>query len=79
VQFRPVDLVAEAPQTIGVDGVQPGEWIVVVGQHLLASEPEPQARLHAIEWDRILELQQLQRQDLLREFMERQQRAAGES
>jgi RND family efflux transporter MFP subunit len=79
VHFRPVDLVAEAPQTIGVDGVQPGEWIVVVGQHLLASEPEPQARLHAIEWDRILELQQLQRQDLLREFMERQQRAAGES
>ena len=74
VQFRPVDVIAEAPQTIGADGVAPGEWVVVVGQHLLAGQTEPQARARAIEWDRIIELQQLQRQDLLREFMERQQR-----
>lgn len=79
VQFRPIDVVAEAPQTVGVKGVQPGEWIVVVGQHLLATQPEPEARLRVIEWDRILELQQLQRQDLLREFMQRQQRTGRES
>ena len=79
VQFRPVGVIAEAPQTIGVDGVRAGEWVVVVGQHLLAVEREPHARLHPIDWDRILELQQLQRQDLLREFMDRQQRSPGES
>jgi hypothetical protein len=62
-----------------VTGVRPGEWIVAVGQHLLAAEPEPRARLHAIEWDKIIELQQLQRQDLLKEFMERQQEARSES
>jgi RND family efflux transporter MFP subunit len=79
VQFRPIDVVAEAPQTAGVSGVQPGEWVIVVGQHLLATQPEPEARLRAIDWDRILELQQLQRQDLLREFMQRQQRTGKES
>ena len=78
VEFRPVDIVAEAPQTVGVEGVRPGEWVVVVGQHLLATDTEPSARLRAIEWERILELQQLQRQDLLRDFMERQQRAGRE-
>jgi len=79
MEFRRVEVVAEAPQTVGVGGVRPGEWVVVVGQHLLATETEPTARLRAIEWDRILELQQLQRQDVLRDFMERQQSAAGES
>jgi HlyD family secretion protein len=74
-----VDVVAEAAQTVGVGGVAAGEWVVVVGQHLLAAEPEPEARPRAIEWDRILELQQLQRQDLLREFMERQQRGGKEN
>ncbi len=78
VQFRRIDVVAEAPQTAGVQGVRPGEWVVVVGQHLLAAQVDPEARLRGIEWDRILELQQLQRQDLLREFMERQQRTGKE-
>ena len=79
VQFRQVEVVAASAQTVGVSGVRPGEWVVVVGQHLLPGEQDPQARLRAIEWDRILELQQLQRQDLLREFMERQQRSGGRS
>jgi RND family efflux transporter MFP subunit len=74
VEFRPVDVVAEAPQTIGAQGIAPGEWVVVIGQHLLASQTEPEARVRAIDWDRIIELQQLQRQDVLREFMQRQQR-----
>jgi multidrug efflux pump subunit AcrA (membrane-fusion protein) len=75
VQFRPVEIVAQAPESAGVKGVAPGEWVVVVGQHLLAQEREPMARVRAVEWNRIMELQQLQREDLLREFMERQQRA----
>lgn len=77
VQFRGAEVVAEAAQIVGVDGVEPGEWVVVVGQHLLAGDTEPQARPRAIGWDRIIELQQLQRQELLREFMERQQRGKG--
>jgi HlyD family secretion protein len=81
VPFRPVDVRAEGAQTVGVSGVEPGEWVVVVGQHLLSNQARdnaPRARLRAIEWDRILELQGMQRQDLLQQFMERQQRIAGE-
>jgi RND family efflux transporter MFP subunit len=75
VPFRRIDVVAEADQIIGVTGVKPGEWVVVVGQHLLASqggEGPPEARVRTIEWDRIIQLQQLQRQDLLDQFLERQ-------
>lgn len=76
VPFRKLDVVAEAAQTIGVTGLKPGEWVVVVGQHLLAGQgggTAPQARVRVLGWDRIMEMQQLQRDDLLREFMERQQ------
>ncbi|MGH9311137.1 MAG: efflux RND transporter periplasmic adaptor subunit [Vicinamibacterales bacterium] len=78
VPFRAVEIVAEAAQTVGVEGVKPGEWVVVIGQHLLSrtAEGAPDARVRPMEWDRILELQQLQREDLLEDFLDRQ-RAAG--
>ena len=79
--FRPVDIVAAGPQTIGVRGVEAGDWVVVIGQHLPSAETggaAPKARARAIEWDRLLQLQRLQRDDLLREFMERQQRLAAQ-
>jgi RND family efflux transporter MFP subunit len=82
IPFRPVNIIAEGPQTIGLSGVQPGEWVVVVGQHLLSAQggPEPPiARVRVIAWERILELQGLQRQDLLRRFMEKQQRLASDA
>jgi hypothetical protein len=80
--FRPVELVAEGAQTMGIDGVAPGEWVVVVGQHLLSAQTggsAPQARIRIIEWDRVIDLQGLQRQDVLRQFMERQQQLAVET
>jgi RND family efflux transporter MFP subunit len=79
LQFRTVEIVAEGPQTTGLRGIHPGVWVVVVGQHLLsaqAGDGPPQGRVRAIAWDRILELQRLQRDDLLRDFMDRQQRLA---
>lgn len=81
VPFRPVEVRAEGAQTVGVSGVEPGEWVIVVGQHLLSSqggEQAPRARVRAVEWDRILELQGLQRQDLLEQFMKKQQRLAAQ-
>jgi HlyD family secretion protein len=81
VPFRPVEVRAEGAQTVGVSGVEPGEWVIVVGQHLLSTqggEQAPRARVRAVEWDRILELQGLQRQDLLEQFMEKQQRLAAQ-
>ena len=81
VPFRPVVVRAEGDQTVGISGVEPGEWVVVVGQHLLSAQggaSAPRARVRAIDWDRILELQGLQRQDLLEQFMEKQQRLAAD-
>jgi len=82
VPFRPVEVRAEGEQTVGISGVEPGEWVVVVGQHLLSSQGDanaPRARVRPIAWDRILELQGLQRQDLLEQFMEKQQRLGAEA
>jgi RND family efflux transporter MFP subunit len=79
LRFQAVEIVAEGAQTTGIRGVAAGAWVVVVGQHLLAAqtgEGPPQGRVRRIAWDRILELQRLQRDDLLRDFMERQQKLA---
>ena len=79
IPFRPVEVIAEGAQTVGVANVRPEEWVVVVGQHLLAAQAGsavPQSRIRVVAWDRILHLQGLQRQDLLRQFMEKQQRLA---
>jgi RND family efflux transporter MFP subunit len=108
---RPVRVRAEGRATAGVEGVEPGEWVVTVGQHLLheelqgggereegrdrgrgrrrdrAEETDPReaaartegkvlARVRATTWERVLELQGLQREDLLEGFMEKQRRVA---
>lgn len=79
-EFQRVDVLAEGRHVVGVSGIDPESWVVVVGQHLLSSQdPEagpPQARVRAIDWERLIELQGLQREDLLRQFMEKQQRVA---
>ncbi|MFW6084231.1 MAG: efflux RND transporter periplasmic adaptor subunit [Gemmatimonadota bacterium] len=79
-EFERVDVLAEGRHVVGVSGIDPDTWVVVVGQHLLSSQdPEegpPQARVRPIRWERLIELQALQREDLLRQFLERQQEVA---
>jgi RND family efflux transporter MFP subunit len=76
VTFRPVDVVAQGRGAASVRGVEEGEWVVTVGQHLLrASEPSI-ARVHATTWDQILELEGLEREDVLRDFLAKQREAA---
>lgn len=79
MRFRPIEVVAEAAQTVGVEGVRPGDWVVVIGQHLLAQQDGDavRGRPRVMAWERIMELQRLQREDVLEEFLERQRRAAG--
>jgi multidrug efflux pump subunit AcrA (membrane-fusion protein) len=81
IPFRRIAVVAEGPQTVAVAGIADGEWVVVVGQHLLAAQGKttPDARIRVVTWDRILELQQRQRDDLLRQFMDKQQRVTPEA
>ena len=81
-EFRRVEVLAEGRHVVGVRGIEPGSWVVVVGQHLLSGQdPQagpPRARVRPITWERLIELQGLQREDLLRQFMEKQQRIARE-
>lgn len=81
-EFQRVNVLAEGRHVAGVSGLEPDIWVIVVGQHLLSSQdPEvgdPQARVRPITWERLIELQGLQREDLLRQFMEKQRRVARE-
>jgi RND family efflux transporter MFP subunit len=95
VSFRPAQVLAEGRGTTGVEGVADGEWVVIVGQHLLrerqrdamsagqdgaveSGEPPPaRARVRTTSWARVRELQQLQNEDLLAGFLDKQQRIAA--
>lgn len=80
VTLRPIEVVAEGGGTLGVSGVEEGEWVVVQGQQLLAASAaeELTARVRPATWERVLGLQDLQREDLLRRFMAKQRRYAAE-
>lgn len=80
-EFREITVLARGRETAGIDGVGPGSWVVTVGQNLLneSFEDQPSARIRPMLWTRIAELQRLQDEDLLREFMEKQQQIAREN
>lgn len=97
VSFRAVELLAEGRDAAGVAGIEPGTWVVTVGQHLLSTElqaaaasgePAPgsgprgdrsttTARIRPVSWDRVLELQDLQDEDLLEGFLDKQRQIAA--
>jgi RND family efflux transporter MFP subunit len=68
-EFRPIEVIAEGRMEVGVDGLAPDSWVVTLGQNLLA-EGRQQARVRSTDWDRVLELQSLQREDLLQGVLE---------
>jgi RND family efflux transporter MFP subunit len=76
--FREVEILAEGQQTAGVRGIQPGTWVVTVGQNLLSTRADErvQARARPVAWSRLMALQRLQDTDLLYRVLERQQRIA---
>lgn len=76
VEFVPVDVIAEGRMELGVSGVENGQWVVTVGQDLI-SEGREQARIRTMSWERIFELQRLQREDLLRDIMQDQNEASN--
>ncbi len=76
VELRQVRVLAEGRSTIGVTGIEEGEWVVTVGQNLLAADDRGTARARAGSWERIERLQALQREDLLNGFLDKQRRLA---
>jgi RND family efflux transporter MFP subunit len=78
VERRPGEIIARGRASVAVRGVAHGEWVVTVGQHLLAAEGVDQARVRLTTWERVMELQSLQREDLLASFLDKQRRVARE-
>jgi RND family efflux transporter MFP subunit len=76
-EFRSVEILAEGQQTAGVRGVEPGTWVVTVGQNLLSTTDERiDARVRPMPWSRLIALQRLQDTDLLYRFLDRQREIA---
>lgn len=80
VTLRPVEVLAEGRGMIGITDVEEGEWVVTQGQQLLSggAADELAARVRPASWERVLDLQDLQREDLLRRFLAKQRRYAEE-
>jgi multidrug efflux pump subunit AcrA (membrane-fusion protein) len=76
--FVPVDVIAKGRMNAGVRGIEPGSWIVTIGQDLLGSD-SARARVRPVKWEWVEELQKLQREDLLEETMRRQQTGAPDT
>jgi len=75
VERRRTEVRAEGRETLGLSGVEAGEWVITVGHQLLDGDPL-EARVRAAAWERVLELQGLQQEDLLADFLEKQRRMA---
>ena len=82
VERRIVQRIAEGRGRTAVAGLAEGEWVVTVGQHLLQERFEAAdgemvpARVRPTSWERVLELQGLQREDLLARFLAKQRAMA---
>ncbi len=71
-KFRQIEVVAKGRMVAGIRGVDPDQWVITLGQELLGGQAG-NARVRPVTWGWVEELQQLQRQDLLNEVMDRQQ------
>ena len=82
IKRKAVEFLAEGRGTAGVRGVEEGEWVVTLGQHLLNDVMQAEgadtatARVRPASWEVVLGLQSLQREDLLQTFLDKQRSLA---
>ena len=69
--FVPVEIIAKGRMSAAVRGVNRGDWVVTIGQDLL-DDDSAQARVRQVSWNRVEQLQRLQREDLLDELIKKQ-------
>lgn len=78
VEFVPINVIAKGRESVGVSGVDSGDWVITVGQNLIDGD-ETSARIRAVSWSRIMSMQNLRPQDLLRSIMEQRELANQQS
>lgn len=69
VEFVSIDVIARGRESAGVSGIESGDWVVTVGQNMLINNETETARIRAVSWNRIMGMQKMQPQDLLRDIM----------
>ncbi|NIO29704.1 MAG: efflux RND transporter periplasmic adaptor subunit [Candidatus Latescibacteria bacterium] len=69
-KFVPVRIIAKGRMEAGILGVEPGMWVVTLGQNLLGGEAAD-ARVRPVDWGWVEKLQKLQREDLMQDVIER--------
>lgn len=69
VTFQRLNIVARGKMEVGVSNLDPDNWIVTLGQNLL-TEGRGEARVKTTEWDRVIALQNMKREDLLKQVIE---------
>ncbi len=86
VSFQRVGVLAEGRGAAGVTEIDEGAWVVTVGQNLLGGELQAAerseegptvARVRPVPWKRVLALQDLQDDDLLEGFLDKQRKVAA--
>jgi RND family efflux transporter MFP subunit len=68
VQFVPIEIIARGRQASGITGIEGGQWVVTLGQNLLAGS-DTDARIRTVSWERLLMMQESQSEELLRRVM----------
>lgn len=63
VRFVPVDVLAKGRLVSGIEGIPHDSWVVTLGHNLLLRGAE-EANVRPVDWDHIIDLQQLQSRDL---------------
>ncbi|HEX6992690.1 MAG TPA: efflux RND transporter periplasmic adaptor subunit [Gammaproteobacteria bacterium] len=77
IRFVPIEIIARGRLTTAVRGVEPGDWVVTLGHHLLEGNESGQALIQPTPWDHIMRLQQMQTRDLLDLIRTRQEALAS--
>ncbi len=63
VQFVPVNIIAKGRMVSGISGIPNDSWVVSLGQNLLVRGAD-EANIRPVEWDHIIDLQEIQSRDL---------------
>ena len=70
-EFVEVNVMARGRMEAGISGAKPGDWVISLGQNLLAGQPG-EARVRPVKWEWVDKLQNLQREDLMEEVVRKQ-------
>jgi len=70
VELRPLEIIARGANEVAVANLSSESWIVTLGQGLLSSDGRARARARPVTWAHVLELQGLNREDLLTEVLQ---------